>query len=143
VPRFDYHIVFSGKESGSIKFIHNVKDVLEAGWDRGFRLDSHLLNKNILKNGEASFVLKDGSATMLVKRTMKHTPEEMVEMYMSGKESKLDYVDSYLTANPGLRRKVGPLLKVKSKASMRLRPAPELEQALEVLAKVPVPGIDA
>lgn len=142
VPRFDYHITFSGGIDEVFKYVNNVKDVLSEGWDRQFKIDSHLLNKHILKSGESIFKRRDG-AVMRVIRTMKLTPEQMVQMYMSMEESKLDLVDSYLTVNPGLRRRVSPLLKTKSKASMRLRPAPELEDAKKKLSSLEIEGIDA
>ena len=142
VPRFDYHITFSRGEEGTIKYVNNVKDVLFQGWERHFRLDSHLLNKSILKDGEAVFKRRDG-ARMTIRRTMKFTPEEMVDMYMSGEEDLLDRVDYYLAVNPGLRRKVSPMLKEKSKASMRLRPAKDPEEAKEALNQMPVSGMDA
>ncbi len=142
VPRFDYHIIFSKGLNGVHKYVNNVKDVLFLGWEEQFKLDSHLLNKNILRSGEAVFTRKDG-AVMTVKRTLKLTSEEMVSMYMSGEESQLDMVDCYLAVNPGLRRKVSPLLKEKSKASMRLRPAKDAEEAKLELNKISVAGIDA
>ena len=142
VPRFDYHVVFSNGLDGVYKYVNNVKDVLFIGWEENFKLDSHLLNKNILKNGEAVFSRRDG-AEMTVKRSLKFTPEEMVSMYMSGDEAMLDRVDHYLVVNPGLRRKVSPLLKLKSKASMRLRPPQSLEEAKAALSEIPVEGIDS
>lgn len=142
VPRFDYHIIFSDGEEGILKYVNNVKEVLTQGWDKQFKIDSHLLNKHILKDGAAVFTRRDGSK-MTVKRTLKLTPEEMVDMYMSGDESMLDRVDYYLAVNPGLRRRVSPLLKEKSKASMRLRPAKGEEEAREALNQIAVSGVDA
>lgn len=131
VPRFDYHVIFSennGDNNEKHKFITNVKDVLFLGWDHRFKLDSHVLNKYILRDGKASFKRRDGSE-MLVLRTQKHTPEELVEMYLTLDEEKMDYVDNYLAINPGLRRKVSPLVKEMSQNQTKLRPAKDREEA--------------
>jgi hypothetical protein len=141
VPRFDYHVVFSNGLEGVYKYINNVKDVLFLGWENMFKIDSHILNKNILRSGRVEIARKDG-ATMLVVRTLKHTPDEMAEMYLSADEAKLDYVDSYLSVNPGLKRKVGPLLKAMSKGAMRLRQSFDEAEAMQRLNFMPVPGID-
>jgi hypothetical protein len=141
VPRFDYHVVFSGTINRVHKFVNNVKDVLTLGWEAEFRIDSHLLNKYVLKDGRAVFKRKDG-AEMSVSRSLKHTTEQMVLMYLTNDEEKLDYVDSYLALNPGLRRKVSPILKVASKGAMRIRPFKTEEEANAYLINIPVPGVE-
>ena len=135
VPRFDYHVIFSGdsNEAEAHKFITNVKDVLFLGWDHRFKLDSHVLNKYILRDGKATFKRRDGSE-MLVLRTQKHTPEELVEMYLTLDEEKMDYVDNYLAINPGLRRKVSPLVKEMSQSQTKLRPAKDRDEAKQEIS---------
>ncbi|MGB0524108.1 MAG: hypothetical protein ACPGJS_14160 [Flammeovirgaceae bacterium] len=135
VPRFDYHVLFSGETNDQHKFITNVKDVLFLGWDHRFKLDSHVLNKYILRDGKAVFKRRDGSE-MVVLRTQKHTPEELVEMYLSSDEEKMNYVDNYLAINPGLRRKVSPLVKQESKNQAKLRPAKDKEEARDEMTTV-------
>lgn len=135
VPRFDYHVIFSGESNKHHKFITNVKDVLFLGWDHRFKLDSHVLNKYILRDGKALFKRKDGSE-MVVLRTPKHTPEELVELYLSHDQQKMDYVDNYLAINPGLRRKVSPLVKEMSQNHTKLGPAKDKEEAKLEISEV-------
>lgn len=141
VPRFDYHVLFSGDSNEQHKFITNVKDVLFLGWDHRFKLDSHVLNKYILRDGKATFKRRDGSE-MVVLRTQKHTPEELVEMYLSEDENKMDYVDNYLAINPGLRRKVSPMVKKESKSVIKLRPVKDREEAKEEMTTVELSELD-
>lgn len=141
VPRFDYHVLFSGESNDQHKFITNVKDVLFLGWDHRFKLDSHVLNKYILRDGKAVFKRRDGSE-MLVLRTQKHSPEELVEMYLTQDEFKMDYVDNYLAINPGLRRKVSPLVKKASKNEQKLRPAKDKDEARNELTDVDLSDLD-
>lgn len=141
VPRFDYHVLFSGETSEEHKFITNVKDVLFLGWNHRFKLDSHVLNKYILRDGKAIFKRRDGSA-MTVLRTQKHTPEELVDMYLSRDEERMDYVDNYLAINPGLRRKVSPLVKQESKSEVKLRPAKDKDEAREEMMGLELSELD-
>jgi len=137
VPRFDYHVIFSNSDNSheKHKFITNVKDVLFLGWTHRFKLDSHVLNKYILRDGRATFKRKDNSE-MLVLRTQKHTPEDLVELYLSNDLQKMDYVDNYLAINPGLRRKVSPLVKEMSQNQTKLRPAKDKEAAQLEISEV-------
>ena len=142
VPRFDYHVIFDGEIKDIHQFITNVKEVLFLAWDNGFKMDSHLLNKGILTDGQAVFRRRDGSL-MVVVRTPKHTLDEMVELYITGTEADRDYVDGYLAINPSLRRKVNPQVKLQSGGEFKLRPAKELEEARKDIANLHIEEVEA
>jgi hypothetical protein len=79
---------------------------------------------------------------MVVVRTLKHTTEEMVEQYLTGTASEREYVDHYLGANPGLSRKVSPIIKVQSAGTLKLRKAMTKEEAMEGLKLLALPEVD-
>ena len=56
------------------------------------------------------FKRKDGSE-MLVLRTPKHTPEELVELYLSDDQEKMNYVDNYLAIKSRLAEESKPTCK--------------------------------
>ena len=141
VPRFDYHVILHGEVNEVHRYISNVKDILFLAWENKFKMDSHVLNKYILRDGRAVFRRRDGSL-MVVVRTPKHTTDELVELYISGTENDREYVDNYIGLNAGMRRKVSPIVKRASGGQLKLRPSKERDEAMEAIAKLPLTEVD-